>query len=287
MALASGVLLLASCVAGLAARPKDLSLIFKETIASHQANSYAATPIKKQRVAVCGAGGKAGSMVFGALQRAAQTWDAGLAPPRALVGAARGSRALNSCLGSSFVLAFAGEDLVKLTDFRDEAKIGAALAGCGTVVVPSKMRPQGAVTGTEWSWDVDMGGDADVFSRVVAAASEAGVHVVAVAPPGAAADVEKTLDEAGAAFTLLVVGDLALTRNWNLNKGIQQVVRVGAGNDAAGELQCEDLASVVTQVVVCLDPTASRVASLAGSSEGYDDQEALTRAINAGLMALS
>ncbi|KAK7235705.1 hypothetical protein SO694_00067012 [Aureococcus anophagefferens] len=91
---------------GLARAPtKNLAQIFKETIANHEDGAFAATPIMKRRVAVVGAGGKAGSMVFGAVQRAAQTFDAGLAAPRALCGAARGSRALNSVLGSSFVLA--------------------------------------------------------------------------------------------------------------------------------------------------------------------------------------
>ena len=180
---------------GLARAPtKNLAQIFKETVASHEDGAFAATPITKRRVAVVGAGGKAGSMVFGAVQRAAQTFDAGLAAPRALCGAARGSRALNSVLGSSFVLAFAGEDLVKLTDFRDDAKLEKSLEGCATVVAPARLRPAGAVTGTEWTWDLDVDvdesvadGDDAVFGRVARVAAKLGAHVIAVASPASAA----------------------------------------------------------------------------------------------------
>ena len=287
---------LASFANGLARAPaKNLAQIFKETVASHEDGAFAATPITKRRVAVCGAGGKAGSMVFGAVQRAAQTFDAGLAAPRALCGAARGSRALNSVLGSSFVLAFAGEDLVKLTDFRDDAKLEKNLEGCATVVAPARLRPAGAVTGTEWTWDLDCDvdesvadGDDAVFGRVARVAAKLGAHVIAVASPASAAGVEAALAAAGAAHTVLVVGEVALTKGWYLDKGVQQVISCapGVARDP-GCVQAEDLGAVVAYAATCLDPASSRVLTLSASSDGYDDQEALARAINAGLRGVA
>jgi len=49
-----------------------------------------------------------------------------------------------------------------------------------------------------------------------------------------------------------------------------------------GCVQAEDLGAVVAYAATCLDPASSRVLTLSASSEGYDDQEALARAINAG-----
>ena len=57
-----------------------------------------------------------------------------------------------------------GEDLVKLTDFRDDAKLEKNLEGCATVVAPARLRPAGAVTGTEWTWDLDCDVDESVAS---------------------------------------------------------------------------------------------------------------------------
>ena len=117
--------------------PPDLTKIYKDTVAAgNEPGSAASRPINKQLVAVCGAGGDAGRFIFGYVQRAAQTFESGLKAPRALVGAARGSRALNACLSSSFVLAFADESLVQRCDFRDDEIIKKRLNGCSVVVTP-------------------------------------------------------------------------------------------------------------------------------------------------------
>ena len=117
--------------------PPDLTKIYKDTVAANnEPGSAASRPINKQLVAVCGAGGDAGRFIFGYVQRAAQTFESGLKAPRALVGAARGSRALNACLSSSFVLAFADESLVQRCDFRDDDIIKKRLNGCSVVVTP-------------------------------------------------------------------------------------------------------------------------------------------------------
>ena len=49
------------------------------------------------------------------------------------------------------------------------------------------MRPQGAVTGTEWTWDLDQaGGESEPFSRICAGV-QPDAHVIAVAAPADAA----------------------------------------------------------------------------------------------------
>ena len=127
----------ASALAARRPPPPDLTKIYKDTVAANnEPGSAAARPINKQLVAVCGAGGDAGRFIYGYVQRAAQTFESGLKAPRALVGAARGSRALNACLSSSFILAFADESLVQRCDFRDDEIIKKRLNGCSVVVAP-------------------------------------------------------------------------------------------------------------------------------------------------------
>jgi len=272
--------------ASLGPQPRSVAAIYKESIETFHPESFAATPIKKRRVAVCGAGGKAGAFVFGHLQRAAVTFEAGLGAPRALVGAARGSRALNAVLGSHFILAFAGEDLVKRTDFADTAVIAQRLGVCDVVVVPSRLSSASAVTGTEWTWDADSsGGDPAAFEAVLAAAVASDTAVVAVAPAADAAAVEKALDDSAAAYTLVVVDVLEpATKSWNLNKGVTNAVDTGA----AGALTVEDLGALIAQAAAVCDLGARRKIVL-GSSPAANaapgEQEALHARINAALRA--
>ena len=277
----------ASALAARRPPPPDLTKIYKDTgAANNEPGSAASRPINKQLVAVCGAGGDAGRFIFGYVQRAAQTFESGLKAPRALVGAARGSRALNACLSSSFVLAFADESLVQRCDFRDDDIIKKRLNGCSVVVTPYRMRPQGAVTGTEWSWDLDQaGGESEPFSRICANVQDA-AHVIAVAAPADAAAAQSDLEASGVPHTLLVTKDLATTKRWNLNEGIQQVVGAKRGADAAGEVQVEDLGALIAQAVSILDPTKSRILSVGALADGASTpQESLAKAINTALLS--
>ena len=123
---------------------------------------------------------------------------------------------MNSILGSNFVLAFADESIVKLTDFGSRETIERVVRDCAVVVVPSKLRAQGAVTGTEWSWDIEGSEglfgeenarfDAEVFGRIVSECAKAGAHVLAASPRADAAAAEATLAASGATFTHVVHG---------------------------------------------------------------------------------
>ena len=86
--------------------------------------------------------------------------------------------------------------------------------------------------------------------------------------------------------TLLVTKDLATTKKWNLNNGIQQVVGAKRGADAAGEVQVEDLGALIAQAVSILDPTKSRVLSIGALADGASTpQESLAKAINTALLS--
>ena len=277
----------ASALAARRPPPPDLTKIYKDTVAAgNEPGSAAERPINKRKVVVCGAGGEAGRFVFGYVQRAAQTFESGLTAPRALVGAARGSRALNVCLATSFILAYADESLVSRCDFRDDEIVKKRLDGCSMVVAPYRMRPQGAVTGTEWTWDLDQaGGESEPFSRICAGV-QPDAHVIAVAAPADAAAAQSDLEASGVPHTLLVTKDLATTKKWNLNNGIQQVVGAKRGADSAGEVQVEDLGALIAQAVSILDPSKSRVLSIGALADGASTpQESLAKAINTALLS--
>ena len=148
------------------------------------------------------------------------------------------------------------------------------------------MRPQGAVTGTEWTWDLDQaGGESEPFSRICASV-QPDAHVIAVAAPADAAAAQSCLEASGVPHTLLVTKDLAVTKKWNLNEGIQQVVGAKRGADSAGEIQVEDLGALIAQAVSILDPTKSRVLSVGALADGASTpQESLAKAINTALLS--
>ena len=111
-------------------------------------------------------------------------------------------------------------------------------------------------------------------------------HVIAVAAPADAAAAQSCLEAFGVPHTLLVTKDLATTKRWNLNEGIQQVVGAKRGADAAGEVQVEDLGALIAQAVSILDPTKSRVLSIGALADGASTpQESLSKAINTALLS--
>ena len=133
-------------------------------------------------------------------------------------------------------------------------------------------------------------------------------HVIAVAAPADAAAAQSCLEASGVPHTLdpesetslravddatsallrrlLVTKDLATTKKWNLNEGIQQVVGAKRGADAAGEVQVEDLGALIAQAVSILDPSKSRVLSIGALADGASTpQESLAKAINTALLS--
>ena len=110
-------------------------------------------------------------------------------------------------------------------------------------------------------------------------------HVIAVAAPADAAAAQSCLEASGVPHTLLVTKDLATTKKWNLNEGIQQVVGAKRGADAAGEVQVEDLGALIAQAVSILDPTKSRVLDRRARRRRVDAAQSLAKAINTALLS--
>jgi hypothetical protein len=76
----------------------------------------AATPMDKKKVVVLGVGGFLGSMTFGFLQRSSSLYGTGIGQVRAMAACGDSASRLNRVLSKQFVLAFADESYIKLTD---------------------------------------------------------------------------------------------------------------------------------------------------------------------------
>jgi len=217
----------------------------------------------RERVLVVGASGKLGSTIFGLLQRCApNNIFSGLGDPRGLIGTPRGAKALNSHLGGAFVLAHAGESLMALVDWGDNASLANAMQGCGCAVIATRFE-------SSWAGEVSLGfggGDggesgahAARFELLVRTAAETdGLrNLVVVETPGT------TLQEREAALALILCqttgvsgilslegvtylcpggdGPLIFDPNWTFQRGIP--TSAGGISVRLGELSGSFLAS--------------------------------------------
>ncbi len=96
-------------------------------------------PYEKKKIAVFGAGGYLSSHIYGFLQRAASIYGTGISDasssPRAICATAVGSESLNKNLLRSFKLAFAGENVIRLTNLQDVENIKARIQGYDAIVL--------------------------------------------------------------------------------------------------------------------------------------------------------
>lgn len=95
----------------------------------------AAKPFDKQGVAILGSGGYLGGTIFGFLQRCSSLYGSGIGRVRAIGATEFTLDCLNRLLGKHFVLAYAGEDLVRLTDMTDVASITQRVDGYSAVIM--------------------------------------------------------------------------------------------------------------------------------------------------------
>ena len=102
----------------------------------------AAKPFEKKKIAIFGAGGYLGGMIFGFLQRASSIYGTGIASinssPRCVVASGVSSKELNLLLGTKFVLAQADESFVKLTDMTNIESIQQRISGYDAIVIGTK-----------------------------------------------------------------------------------------------------------------------------------------------------
>ena len=90
-----------------------------EGLAVNRNKGTAAKPFEKKKIAVVGVGGYSGAITFGFLQRAASLYGTGIGSVRALGATSDTSSRLNRVLSKHFILAFADENFIKLTNLVD------------------------------------------------------------------------------------------------------------------------------------------------------------------------
>jgi hypothetical protein len=98
----------------------------------------AATPLQKKKIVVVGAGGYLGAVVFGFLQRASNLYGTGMgSSPRNICATAVSAKLMNGVLSKNFVLAYAGEEHMRLTNGMDKTAetIAARLKGYKGVIL--------------------------------------------------------------------------------------------------------------------------------------------------------
>lgn len=302
------------------ARGRDTSLRMVLRIAN--ARGSAAVPYEKKGVAVVGAGGYLGATIFGFLQRAGALYGSGLAGaergrPVGVCATAVGTAALNRVLTGNFRLAFAPENLLRLTDTADPSYAARSLVGVDAVVLGTSLVLQETpVTSGSYETgpnsktnEIYLGGrrgftnevtpeeeaaSLAVFRNVLEACAATGTvkHVVVVrTTPKSPNDDDKrwaaALDECGLPFTYVCTGgEVRNTKDYTYETGVQGSLDLeaftlsddyrsakgyesGDWSDAlsrdATKVRCEaplateDLAALVSQSLMSLDWTKSRV----------------------------
>jgi len=215
-----------------------------------------AVPYNKKKVAIFGCGGYMGATIFGFVQRASAIYGTGLggvSTPRSICATPVGSEALNRVLGRTFKLAFAGEDLIRLTDMQDVDAICQRLKGMDAAILGTvyQMEQKSVALNTYEKtpndktfefylddrygseWDVspdDIERHLELFQNSVDACKAAGLeHIVVIETPNTK-DVKpfaKILDEAGVPFTYIrIEGSLENTKMYTFEEGIQSNIQI-------------------------------------------------------------
>ena len=217
----------------------------------------AATPLNKRKIAVFGAGGYLGGLTFGFLQRASSLYGTGMggvSSPRNVCATAINSMALNKILSKNFVLAYAGEDQMKLTNMIDVDMIASRLQGFGAAVIGTayhlERRPVTSCTYDQGpnskTWEFYLEGprrsgeesQADdqelhlqIFENTLRAAKQANLeHIFVVESPRTKhpEDFGSLLNQCGVPFTYLRIdGELDNFPDHTHLKGVQGDLSIG------------------------------------------------------------
>ena len=237
------LLILASTVA-------NFSYALSSSINVPNPKGSAANPLQKQKIAVLGAGGYLGGLTFGYLQRASSLYGTGMGgigSPRNVCATGMNSMALNKILSKNFVLAYAGEDQMKLTNMIDVDMIAARLEGYGAAVIGTayflEQRPVTACTYEQgpncktWEFYLEaprQSGESQaddqelhlqIFENTLRAAKQSHLqHILVVETPRTKQpeDFEALLNQCGVPFTYLRI-DAALENypDHTYQKGVQ------------------------------------------------------------------
>jgi hypothetical protein len=212
-----------------------------------------AKPYNKKKIAIFGIGGYMGATIFGFLQRASAIYGTGITSPRAICATPIGSEGLNKILGRSFKLAFAGEDMIRLTNMEQSDAICTSLKGMNGAILGTiyQLEQKSVALNTyektpndktfEFYLDDRYAADNDVssddmdfhlsmFQRSVDACVQAGLeHMLVIETPNTkdCKPFLQILDKANIPFTYLHVnGKLENTKLYTFEEGIQSKLEV-------------------------------------------------------------
>ncbi len=213
----------------------------------------AAKPYNKKKIAIFGIGGYMGATIFGFLQRASAIYGTGITSPRAICATPIGSEGLNKILGRSFKLAFAGEDMIRLTNMEKSDAISISLKGMNGAILGTiyQLEQKSVALNTyettpndktfefylddRYAADDDISSDdidfhLSMFQRSVDACVQAGLeHMLVIETPNTkdCKPFLQILDKANIPFTYLHInGKLENTKLYTFEEGIQSNLEV-------------------------------------------------------------
>lgn len=282
---------------------------------NYKSKGCAAIPYNKKKVAVFGTGGYMGATIFGFIQRASAIYGTGLGSPRAIVATPIGSESLNRVLGRTFKLAFAGEDMVRLTDMTDTDAIAASLKGMDAAVLGTVYqleRKSVALNSYEktpndktfefylddkYAVDSDISPDdigyhLEMFKKSVDACVSSGLeHIVVIETPNTkdAKPFAAILNGAGIPFTYLHVnGNVENTKLYTFEEGVQSNLSIDVietkdcidtmcKSDQRGTIAREDVATVAVQSLLSLDWSSCKCLNVVSSGVSLEKKSAKER----------
>ncbi|CAB9514003.1 expressed unknown protein [Seminavis robusta] len=246
----------------------------------------AAAPLDRKKIAVIGAGGYMGATTFGFLQRAGSLYETGIAKQCRCIGATAGTaQALNTYLGSHFILAQADESFIKLTNMQLVESIQNSLQGYDAIILGNSMAVQNRpiTPGTfetgpnsktpEIFWDFCRGNTvmpetqeivATIVDNILEACQGAQVkHVLGVATGGGVDGFTEKIQASRIPYTVLQCsGTLSVLKDYTYRKGVQgnlKVVTSEGTSGGGGEILREDIAAMCVQCLQSLDWDQSRI----------------------------
>jgi len=258
----------------------------------------AAKPYEKKKIAVFGAGGYLGSIVYGYLQRAASLYGTGIAgvqSPRAIGSTGTTGIALNKELTSKFKLAFCSEDLIRLVDLLDVDYTRDRLLNFDAAVIGTTYQlEQRSVTlntyevtpndkAFEIYLDEKYGAKSDnappdddifhevVFQNSIRACTEAGLsHVVVIETPQTGQRRQLYLDilesQSDITYTYIrSMSPMGKDITYSFEKGVNSLVEISspksfsAKSADGAELKRETLAALAVQALQSCDWETSRI----------------------------
>jgi hypothetical protein len=276
------------------------SLLALPAASAWSSQGASATPFTKKKVAVLGAGGYAGALTAGFLQRAASLYGTGIAPPRMLGATADTATRLNRVLSKHFCLAFMDEQYVKLANLTDTAAIATALKGWDALILGSdvgvtrRVVTPGSYEKTpncktfELYWpapaNLVQSPETEVLrlemlQNVLEGAKLAGVQHVCFVDDAQDDALLEALQTAGVPYTCLrattASGPLVVCKDYTYRFGVvdrlQATPRLNGEDSSSSDLSTtsavpvhvEDMAALAVQTLLSLDWTKSRCLDVA------------------------